>query len=76
MENKKNMEQKEARLIFNMGVGRKLIKAGCTVTDVKPARDNRDKSILVFKNDETFQREFARINKELAEMKKNENDPE
>ena len=65
MENNK----KDARLIFNMGCGRALLKAGCTVIDVKPDRTNPDKSILVFKNDEVFQREFARINKEIAEAK-------
>lgn len=65
MENMK----KEAKLIFNMGVGRALLKAGCTVIDVKPDRTNQDKTVLVFKNDELFQRELARINKEIAETK-------
>lgn len=69
MENNKNAETKEARLIFNMGCARALLKAGCTVIDAKPDRANPDKTILVFKNDETFQREFARINKEIAEAK-------
>ena len=54
MENKK----KEARLIFNMGCGRALLKAGCTVIDVKPDRTNPDKTVLVFKNDEIFEKEF------------------
>ena len=65
MENNK----KEARLVFNMGVGRALLKAGCTVIDVKPDRTNPDKTVLVFKNDEVFQAEFARINREIAESK-------
>lgn len=65
MENKK----KEARLVFNMGVGRALIKAGCTVCDVKPDRSNPDKTVLVFKNDELFQKEFERINKEISTSK-------
>lgn len=65
MENMK----KEARLVFNMGVGRALLKAGCTVIDVKPDRTNADKTVLVFKNDDTFEREFSRINKEIAEAK-------
>ena len=65
MENKK----KEARLIFNMGCGRALLKAGCTVIDVKPDRTNPDKTVLVFKNDEIFEKEFSRINKEIAEAK-------
>lgn len=65
MENMK----KEAKLIFNMGVGRALLKAGCQVIDVKPDRANADKTVLVFKNDELFQSELARINKEIAETK-------
>lgn len=68
MENVKNVN-KEARLVFNMGCGRALLKAGCTVIDVKPDRANPDKTVLVFKNDETFKREFERINKEIAESK-------
>ena len=65
MENNK----KDAKLIFNMGVGRALLKAGAQVIDVKPDRTNADKTVLVFKNDEVFQRELARINKEIAEAK-------
>lgn len=61
--------KKEAKLIFNMGVGRALLKAGCTVIDVKPDRANADKTVLVFKNDELFQIELARINREIAETK-------
>ena len=62
MENNK----KEARLVFNMGVGRALLKAGCQVIDVKPDKTNPDKTVLVFKNDELFQEEFERINREIA----------
>jgi hypothetical protein len=68
MENMK----KEAKLIFNMGVGRALLKAGAQVIDVKPDRANPDKTVLVFKNDELFQTELARINKEIAESKTSE----
>ena len=66
--------KKEAKLIFNMGVGRALLKAGAQVIDVKPDRTNPDKTVLVFKNDELFQRELARINKEIAETKSVEED--
>jgi hypothetical protein len=65
MENMK----KEAKLIFNMGVGRALLKAGAQVIDVKPDRTNPDKTVLVFRNDDLFQRELARINSEIAESK-------
>lgn len=64
-----NTMKKDAKLIFNMGVGRALLKAGAQVIDVKPDRTNPDKTVLVFKNDEVFQRELARVNKEIAEAK-------
>lgn len=56
---------KEARLVFNCGVTRALLKAGCTIVDVKPDRTNPDKSVFVFKNDELFREEFERINREI-----------
>lgn len=65
MENMK----KDAKLVFNMGVARALFKAGCVAIDCKPDRMNPDKTVIVFKNDETFQREFERINREIAESK-------
>lgn len=68
MENK-DKKVKEARLVFNMGVARALLRSGCTVVDCKQDRANPDKTVLVFKNDEVFQREFAKINKEIAEAK-------
>ena len=60
---------KDTRLIFNMGVARALLRANATVVDVKPDRDNPDKTVLVFKNDEIFQEAFAKINKEIAASK-------
>ena len=69
MENK----TKETRLVFNYGVTRKLLAAGCVVVDIKPDRENqvtgKDKCIHVFKNDELFQTEFERINREIAAAK-------
>lgn len=68
--------KKESKLVFNYGVTRKLLAAGCTVIDIKPDRENeatgKDKCVHVFKNDEIFQREFERINKEIAEAKTKE----
>lgn len=69
MENRK----KETKLVFNYGVTRKLLAAGCTICDIKPDRENqvtgKDRCIHVFKNDEIFQAEFERINKEIAASK-------
>lgn len=65
MENNK----KEAKLIFNAGTARSLLRAGCTIVDIKQSRENADKTIFAFKIDEHFQTEFERINKEIAEAK-------
>lgn len=68
-----NMKKKDTKLVFNYGVTRKLLAAGCVVVDIKPDRENemtgKDRCIHVFKNDEHFQAEFERINKEIAESK-------
>lgn len=65
-------KSKDAKLIFNAGTCRSLLKAGCQIIDVKPDRENPDKTVFVFKNDEHFQMEFERINKEIAEAKTKE----
>lgn len=65
MENNK----KECKLVFNMGLSRALLRSGCTIVDLKASRENPDKTIAVFKNDEIFQKEFERLNKEIAEAK-------
>ncbi len=65
MENNK----KECKLVFNPGCARALLRAGCTIVDIKQSRENVERSIFVFKNDEKFQDEFERLNKEIAEAK-------
>ena len=59
------MEEKKAKLIFNMGVVRSLVKKGAKVIDVKPDRDNHDKTIVVFERDEVFEKAFSELNEEL-----------
>lgn len=59
------MEEKKAKLIFNMGVVRSLLKKGAKVIDVKPDRDNHNKTIVVFERDEVFEKAFSELNEEL-----------
>lgn len=59
------MEEKKAKLIFNMGVARLLLRKNAKVIDVKPDRDNHDKTIVVFERDEAFEKAFAELNEEL-----------
>lgn len=61
--------RKEAKLVFNAGVARKLLHVGCTIIDVKQAKDNPDKTVFVFKADDLFWSEFERINNEIAASK-------
>lgn len=67
------MEKKDTKLVFNYGVTRKLLAAGCIICDIKPDKDNvitgKDKSVFVFKADEHFWEEFEKINKEIKEAK-------
>ena len=62
-------KEKEAKLVFNAGVARKLLKAGCQIVDIKQSRENVDKTVFAFKNDDHFKAEFEKINTELAEVK-------
>ena len=61
--------EKTAKLIFNAGTARSLLRAGCEMIDIKQSRENADKTIFVFKVDEKFKSEFERINKEIAAAK-------
>nr|DAK86933.1 MAG TPA: PLC-X Phosphatidylinositol-specific phospholipase C, X domain [Caudoviricetes sp.]DAT63945.1 MAG TPA: PLC-X Phosphatidylinositol-specific phospholipase C, X domain [Caudoviricetes sp.] len=63
------MEEKKAKLVFNAGVVRKLLKAGCRIIDVKADRDNKDKTVFVFERDEAFEKAFSDINEELKKAK-------
>ena len=62
-------DKKEAKLIFNAGTARSLLRAGCVIVDIKQSRENADKTIFAFKNDDHFKAEFERINKEIAAAK-------
>lgn len=64
--------KKEYKLVFNAGVARQLLRVGIPIADIKSDRTNPDKTVFVFKNDENFQREFERINKEIAQVKEQE----
>lgn len=72
MENKKEL-RRDSKLVFNYGITRKLLAAGCVVCDIKPDKENattgKDKCVHVFVADDHFWVEFERINKELAEAK-------
>ena len=61
--------KKEAKLIFNAGTCRSLLKAGCTIIDVKPDRENPIKSVFVFKCDEHFGQSLNVSTKKLQKQR-------
>ena len=65
--NKKDTRQ--SRLIFDAKIARKLLKMGFVVIDIKPNRENTDKSIFVFENTEEFQNALTEILDEIKTKK-------
>lgn len=65
--------KKDSKIVFNYGIVRKLLSAGCVICDIKPDKENavtgKDKCVFVFKADEHFWTEFEKINKEVTEAK-------
>lgn len=67
MENK-NIK-KEYKLVFNQGVVRRMLRMGVTIHDIKPDKENPDKTVFVFKRTPEFEAAFEKINSEIAEFK-------
>lgn len=67
-------DTRKSRLIFDAKIARKLLKMGFVVIDIKPNRENTDKSIFVFENTEEFQQTLAKIMDEIKA--KNEVEPQ
>ena len=53
------VEERETKLIFSPNVARKLLKLGNTIIDIKPNRNNKLKTVFVFKNDEHFRNTYG-----------------
>ena len=59
-------DTRETRLIFDAKLARRLLKRGFVVVDIKPNRENTDKSIFIFKNTDEFK---AALTEEMDAMK-------
>ena len=68
MENRE-IDTRKSRLIFDARMARKLLKMGFVVIDIKPNRENTDKSIFVFENTEEFKQALAQIVNEIKAKK-------
>ena len=64
MENRE-IDIRKSRLIFDARMARKLLKMGFVVIDIKPNRENTDKSIFVFENTEEFKQVLATVKEEM-----------
>ena len=62
-------DTRQSRLIFDAKIARKLLKMGFVVIDIKPNRENTDKSIFVFENTDEFKQALAQIMDEIKAKK-------
>ena len=65
-------DMRKSRLIFDARIARKLLKMGFVVIDIKPNRENTEKSIFVFENTEEFKQALTQIMDEVKEKKEEE----
>lgn len=63
-------DTRKTRLIFDAKIARTLLKRGFVVIDIKPNRENKDKSIFIFNNTDEFKTAFDEV---LAKFKSKEN---
>lgn len=68
----KEKDMRKSRLIFDARIARKLLKTGFVVIDIKPNRENTDKSIFVFENTDEFKQALAQIMEEIKAKKESE----
>lgn len=61
MEHINEKDTRKSRLIFDAKIARRLLKEGFVVIDIKPNRENTDKSIFVFENTEEFKQALAKV---------------
>ena len=69
MVNINEKDTRKSRLIFDAKIARKLLKMGFVVIDIKPNRENTDKSIFVFENTEEFKQKLAQVMDEINAKK-------
>lgn len=65
MENIIEKDTRKSRLIFDAKIARKLLKMGFVVIDIKPNRENTDKSIFVFENTDEFKLALTNVMDEI-----------
>ena len=69
-------DTRKSRLIFDARIARKLLKQGFVVIDIKPNRENTDKTIFVFENTDEFKVALEKLMDELKAKKETETEVE
>lgn len=69
-------DTRKSRLIFDAKIARKLLKMGFVVIDIKPNRENKEKSVFAFENTEEFKQSLTQIMDEIKAKKESEKEPE
>jgi translation initiation factor 1 (eIF-1/SUI1) len=69
-------DTRKSRLIFDAKMARKLLKQGFVVIDIKPNRENTDKTIFVFENTDEFKVALEKLMDELKAKKEAEQEIE
>ena len=65
-------DTRKSRLVFDAKMARKLLKQGFVVIDIKPNRENTDKTIFVFENTDEFKVALEKLMDELKAKKESE----
>lgn len=59
--------EKSTKLIFKPTIARRLLKGGCQIVDIKPNKEDKAKTVFVFKIDENFKECLSSILKDREE---------
>jgi len=54
-------ENQIGKSIFAPNTARRLLKMGNTIIDIKPNKDNHEKTIFIFKDDEKLRKDLSAI---------------
>lgn len=55
--------EKEYKCILNAGTARRLLHDGHIVVDIKPMKEDKEKTVFIFEATEKFKNDLASINK-------------
>lgn len=63
------MTTQEGKVVKSPKIARKLLKSGNVITDIKPDKHDKDKTVFVFQNTEKLMKELNETVEEIRKMK-------